>query len=300
MRSRPLRSRRPSASSSVRPALASSTGSAVSEKRIVSPMPSASSVRDAGDPLDQALRHRPGFGDAEVQRMIGRLRQQPVRVDHQRHVRRLHRDLHVVEVDLAEQVELVHRRRDHRLGRDAAVPLGHRGIERTRVHADADRHAARLGLGRDELDVLGLADVARVEAQRLHAGLERAERELVLEVDVGDDRHRRARHDLRERLGRLFLVARAAHDVAAGRGERVDLRERAVDVGGLGRGHRLDRDRRVAADRHRPTITWRVGDEGHAVSLRPRSGPRPTASPNLHRRSRLSAATVRTGSRPDA
>ena len=36
---------------------------------------------------------------------------------------------------------------------------------------------------------------------------------------------------------------------AARGGERVDLRERAVDVGGLGGGHRLHRDRRVAADR---------------------------------------------------
>ena len=146
IRSRPLRSRSPSDSSKTRPAFASSTGSAVSEKRIVSPIPSASSVRDAGHRLDQALRHRTGLGDAEVQRMIGRLRQQPVRVDHQRHVRRLHRDLHVVEVDFAEEVELVHRRRDERLRCDAAVRLRHRRIERTGVDADADRQAAVLRL----------------------------------------------------------------------------------------------------------------------------------------------------------
>ena len=182
----------------------------------------------------------------------------------------------------------MHRRRDHRLGGDAAVALGHRGIERTRVHADADRDAARLGLGRDELDVLGLADVAGVQAQRLHAGFERAERELVLEVDVGDDRHRRAGHDLGERLGRFFLVARAAHDVAARRRERVDLRERAVDVGGLGRGHRLDRDRCVAADgdladHHLAGPATRI----HAVSLRAGSERHRRAAnrrraPNLH------------------
>ena len=66
------------------------------------------------------------------------------------------------------------------------------------------------------LDVLGLADVAGVEAQAVHAGLERGERHAVLVVDVGDDRHRRAGHDLRQALGRLDLVARAAHDVGAG------------------------------------------------------------------------------------
>ncbi len=180
--------------------------------------------------------------------MVGGVGEHPVGIDHERHARRLHRDLDVVEVDLAEQVELVHRRRDERLGRDATVLLGHRGIERTRVDADADRQAAVLGLAGDELDVLGLADVARVEAQRVHARFHRAERELVLEVDVGDDRHRRARHDLRESFGGFLFVARAAHDVATGGRERVDLRERALDVGRLRGGHRLDRDRCVAAD----------------------------------------------------
>ena len=217
----------------------------------MSPIPSASSVRDAGDRLDQTLRQRTGLGDPEMQRVIGRLRQQPVRVDHQRHVRRLDRDLHVVEVDLAEQIELVHRRRDERLGRDAAVALGHGRVERARVHADADRQAAILRLGRDELDVLGLADVAGVQPQRLHPGLDRGERELVLEVDVGDDRHRRAGHDLRRgptAASSSLHVQRTMSAPAAA--ERVDLRQRAVDVGRLGRRHRLDRHRGVAADGH--------------------------------------------------
>ena len=49
-------------------------------------------------------------------------------------------------------------------------------------------------------------------------------------------------------LGRLELVAGAAHDVGAGTGQRVDLLQRALDVGRLGGGHRLHRDRRVATD----------------------------------------------------
>ncbi len=96
--------------------------------------------------------------------------------------------------------------------------------------------------------MLGLADVAGVEPQLVHAGVERRERQLVLVVDVGDDRQRRAGHDPGQALGRLGLVARATDDVAAGAGQRVDLRERAVDVGRLGGRHRLDADRGVAAD----------------------------------------------------
>ena len=109
-------------------------------------------------------------------------------------------------------------------------------------------HAAVAGLGGDGLDVLGPADVAGVEAQAVHAGLHRGERHPVLVVDVGDDRDRRAGHDLGQALGRLGLVAGAAHDVAAGRGEGVDLLQRALDVGRLGDRHRLHRDRRAAAD----------------------------------------------------
>jgi hypothetical protein len=73
----------------------------------------------------------------------------------------------------------------------------------------------------------------------------------VLVVDVGDDRHGRARHDLRQPLGRLGFVAGATDDVAARRGQRVDLLERALDVGRLGDRHRLDADGRVTTDRHR-------------------------------------------------
>src|SRR5262249_16886173 len=73
-------------------------------------------------------------------------------------------------------------------------------MERSGVPPDGDRSAARLGLGRPQLDGLGLGVVAGVQAQRVHTRLECAERELVLEVDVGDDRDRRARNDLREAL----------------------------------------------------------------------------------------------------
>ena len=212
-------------------------------------MPSASSVAMPGGRLHQPARERAGLGDAEVQRDVDRLRQQAVGVDHHRHVRRLHRDLHVVEVDLGEVVELALRRRDERFGSGAAVPLGDVGVEAPGVHADADRQPTVLGLAGDDLDLVGLADVAGIQPQALHAGFHRRERELVLEVDVGDQRHRRARHDARQSLGRRFLVARAAHDVAPGGRERVDLRERAVDVGRLRGGHRLHRHRRAAAHR---------------------------------------------------
>ena len=125
----------------------------------------------------QPGRRRAGLGDAEVQRVVGRLGEQPVGLDHQRHVRRLHRDLHVVEADLVEVGELVLRRLDHRLGRDcrrtSRTASGSSEPALTPMRIGTPRSLASLGHG---LDVLGLADVAGVEAQAVHAGLERGER----------------------------------------------------------------------------------------------------------------------------
>jgi hypothetical protein len=70
-------------------------------------------------------------------------------------------------------------------------------------------------------------------------------------VDVGHERHRRARHDAGEPLGRFDLVAGAADDVGPRCVEGVDLRQGAVDVGGLRDRHRLHGDRRATAHHHR-------------------------------------------------
>ena len=204
--------------------------------------------------------------------MIGRLRQQPVRVDHQRHVRRLHRDLHVVEVDLAEQVELVHRRRDERLGRDAAVLLGHRGVERAGVDADADRDAAVLRFRRDELDVLGLADVAGVEAQRLHAGFHRARARACTgsgcrrrSAPASAARSARAPRRL---LPRCTCSARCRSRPRRARRSARACRRRRRSSWSSSTAPRPARRRRPATV---PTITWRVLRRGFTPSAYDRS-----------------------------
>ena len=68
-------------------------------------------------------------------------------------------------------------------------------------------------------------------------------------MDVRDHRDRREPDDLLQRLGILDLRHRAAHDLAAGRDERGDLRRRRLDVVRLRQRHRLDDDRCAATDR---------------------------------------------------
>ena len=56
--------------------------------------------------------------------------------------------------------------------------------------------------------------------------------------------------DLAELLRRFAHRHGTADDFATGRFQRPDLLHRRTHVAGVGLGHRLDRDRRIAADFH--------------------------------------------------
>ena len=103
------RSRSPSAFRISDAVPTSSTGSAVSETRMVSPIPSDEQRAHPDRALDRAGERRPRFGDAEVERVRHLRRQHPVGADHRRHVARLDRDLEVAVVELLEQLDLLDR-----------------------------------------------------------------------------------------------------------------------------------------------------------------------------------------------
>ena len=60
--------------------------------------------------------------------------------------------------------------------------------------------------------------------------------------------------DMRHGGGRLVAIDGDAHDLGAGPRQSRDLPHGRVDIGGVGVGHRLDDDRRAAADPHAPDI----------------------------------------------
>ena len=149
------------------------------------------------------------------------------------------------------------------------------------VDPDADGHPAVLRLRGHLLDLDLLAEVAGVEPEALHAGLERGQGHLVVEVDVGDDRHRRAGHDPGQALGGRLLVAGAPHQVGTGGGQGVDLGEGGLGIGRLGGGHRLHGDRGATADRHvahvdlagGPPFGGGPGRSSHGPHARAATGP---------------------------
>jgi len=100
----------------------------------------------------------------------------------------------------------------------------------------------------DELDLGRIGDVAGIQSEAMHARVERCERHAVIVVNVGNDGHRRSRHDTSETFGGFGLVARAANDVRSCSGESIDLLQRALMISCLGDRHRLNGDGRTPTD----------------------------------------------------
>ena len=245
------RRRRPSDFSMSKPTLTSSTGSADSDTRIVSPIPAHSSMPSPIEDLTVPLRKRAGLGDAEMQRVVAGLGELLIGGDGEKHVGRLARDLELEEIVVLEDLGVVERALDHRLGAGLAVFLQEIAFERAGIDADPHRAAVVLGRLDDLAHPLGRADIAGVDAQAGGAALRRLDRPLVVEMDVGDDRHRRpartmcfsasadswSGQDTRTMSAPARSSACTCSTVAL-----TSLRHRV--------GHRLHRDRRVAADRH--------------------------------------------------
>ena len=136
--------RRPSDFRMSKPTLISSTGSAESETRMVSPMPAHSSepmpIEDLTVPRAQAAR----LGDAEMERIVAGLGQALIGGDGQEHVGGLHADLELEEVVVLEDAGVVERALDHRLGAGLAVFLQQVALQAAGI--DADAHGAAMVL----------------------------------------------------------------------------------------------------------------------------------------------------------
>ena len=216
--------------------------------RVADPEPEQGA--DADRALDGAAAQPARLGDAEVQRAVDRVGELLVGGDGEEDVGRLHRHLIFAEIMVLEQPDMVERALDQRLGAGLAIFFEQVALEAAGIDPDPDRAAIGLG-GVDHLaHPLGRADIAGIDAQAGGAGVGGLERALVVEMDVGDDRHPRGADDLPQRRGRFLVGAGDPDDVRARFLAAADLVDRRPDVGGDGVGHGLHRDRRVAADRH--------------------------------------------------
>ena len=232
----------------------------------MSPIPSASSVPRPTADFSEPDHFVPGLGDAEVQRVRDLLAQQAVRGDRVGHVRRLDRDLEVGELEALHQLDELHAGGHQRLDGVLALELVQVLGQRAGVDADPHRRAGRARLVGDLGDLLGPADVARVQADAVRTGVDRLQRQRVVEVDVGDHGDRRLLDDRLERLDVLLARDGDPHEVGAGVRDGADLRHRGGEVRRLRLRHRLHGDGRAAADLDAADGHMSLG--GHALQSR--------------------------------
>ena len=186
-----------------------------------------------------------------MQRVVADLGQLLVRSDREEHVGRLHADLEVMEVVLLQNVGMIQRALDQRLGVRFAVFFQQMLFQRAGIHANTHR-AAMIARGLDDLlHALTAADIAGIDAQARRAAVGSLDRAFVMEMDVRDDRHIDLVHNVLERQCAFLIGARHADDIDTSQLGSPDLRHRAGHVGGQRVGHRLHADRCPS-----PTGTW--------------------------------------------
>ena len=205
---------------------------------------------DADGALDAPLLRQARLRDAQVQRIVARFAGQPVGRDGVRHVARLHGEHHIVKPAALQHARVAERALDHALRRRSAVLLQDVLLHRAGVDADAYRDVVRLHAVRQHAHVLLPANVAGIDAQLVDAVLHRRQRQLVVKVNVGDQRHRAAVHQRAHGFRARLVVHGDADDVRARDRQRADLRERRLHVRRVRIGHRLHGNRRAAADEH--------------------------------------------------
>ena len=135
-----------------------------------------------------------------------------------------------------------------RLGGGRAVFCQNVLFERSAVHADADRHAAHAASVGDGFYSFGRADVSGIYADLVDSALKRRKGELVIKMNVGDQRNVRVLLNIRNAFRRLFVRNRKAHNVAPRALERENLFDGRGGVCGFCKGHRLNGDRMIGAD----------------------------------------------------
>ena len=185
-----------------------------------------------------------------MQRAIDRVGQLLIGGDREEHVAGLDRDFVFVKIVVLQQLDVVERAFDQRLGTGLAVFFEQVLFQAAGIDADADRAAIGLGGAHNLAHAFGRADIAGVDAQAGGAGIGGFQRALVMEMDVGDDRYLRRADDLAQRGGALDIGAGHPDQVRARILATADLGDGGAGVGGQRVSHGLDGNRGVTAHGH--------------------------------------------------
>ncbi|CAB4675660.1 unannotated protein [freshwater metagenome] len=144
----------------------------------------------------------------------------------------------------------MHSRFHHCSCSESAVLFIQRRIKRPTINADSNCKISISRFRCNSFDVFWFTNVARVQTKSVNTCFHCSQRHLVLMVNIGDDRNRRTRNNLRKTFCCILVITCAPNNVAACCCQCVDLLQRAFDIGGLRSGHGLHRDGSTTTDRN--------------------------------------------------
>lgn len=141
--------------------------------------------------------------------------------------------------------------RHHELfGLRKVIAFGDILLKRARVHANANRAPSGTRGIDHGIDLGPIADIAGIDAQLGSTGLNGTNGELMVKVNIGNNRHRRLRTNHAKALERSLDGHAHAHNITTRLGKRAHLRKRRLGVSGIGAGHGLNHNRSAAAYLH--------------------------------------------------
>ena len=201
--------------------------------------------------LDGALELGPRLRHAQVKRNVGNLtRQGSIGIERRLHAMGLGRKHNVRKAAVLKVLDEALARHHELFGLREVFALGDILLKRARVHANTNRAPSGTRGIDHGIDLGPIANVAGIDAQLGSTGLNGTNGELMVKVNIGDDRHRGLSTDGAETLKRGLGGHAHAHDIAASLRQRAHLRKRCLGISGIGAGHGLNHDRSAATDLH--------------------------------------------------
>ena len=188
------------------------------------------------------------LGNSKMDGAVNSISKAHIGRNRQKDVRRLHRNLIFVEIMILKQLDMVQRAFNQRLGAWLAIFFEQIFFKTARVYADTDRATIGLGGVNDLFHTRGRSDIAWVDTQASGPRVRSLKRAFIMEVDVRDDGHIGRTDNLFQRRCALNIGARYADDINTSIFAAADLVDGCACVTGQRVGHRLHRNRGIAAN----------------------------------------------------
>ena len=189
------------------------------------------------------------FGDAQVQGLLQLGRKLAISLQGHEDIGGLHAHLEVLKIVAIQNLRMAHGGFHQRIGSGLTVFTLQLLFQGAGVDTDTNGNAFVLGALDHCLDTVFTTDVAWIDTQTIHAPLCHSQGNLVIVMDIRNQRHIHLLAYLSEGLGGIHTRHRHPHDIHTCILQAADLANRGIHVTGFGVSHALYGDGGIAAHR---------------------------------------------------